>query len=44
MYIDFDINNYNTVQDFIADIVYYNNYLRLNYALKSSRENFLLKQ
>ena len=25
MYIDFDINNYNTVYDFIDDIVYSNN-------------------
>ena len=25
MYIDFDINNYNTVQDFIDDIVWNNN-------------------
>ena len=33
MYIDFDINNYNTVQDFIEDIVYDNNYLRPSYAL-----------
>ena len=33
MYIDFDINNYNTVQDFIDDIVYDNNYLRPSYAL-----------
>lgn len=34
MYIDFDINNYNTVQDFIDDIVYDNNYFRPSYALK----------
>ena len=33
MYIDFDINNYNTVQQFIDDIVYDNNYLRPSYAL-----------
>ena len=33
MYIDFDINNYNTVQEFIEDIVYDNNYLRPSYAL-----------
>ena len=33
MYIDFDINNYNTVQEFIDDIVYDNNYLRPSYAL-----------
>ena len=33
MYIDFDINNYNMVQEFIDDIVYYNNYLRPSYAL-----------
>ena len=33
MYIDFDINNYNTVQEFIDYIVYDNNYLRPNYAL-----------
>ena len=33
MYIDFDINNYNTVYDFIDDIVYDNNYLRPSYAL-----------
>lgn len=33
MYIDFDINNYNTVQDFIDDIIYDNNYLRPSYAL-----------
>ena len=33
MYIDFDINNYNTVQEFIDEIVYDNNYLRPSYAL-----------
>ena len=33
MYVDFDINNYNTVQEFIDDIVYDNNYLRPSYAL-----------
>ena len=33
MYIDFDINNYNTVQKFIDDIVYDNNNLRPSYAL-----------
>ena len=33
MYIDFDINNYNTVQEYINDIVYDNNYLRPSYAL-----------
>ena len=33
MYIDFDINNYNTVQEFINDIIYDNNYLRPSYAL-----------
>lgn len=33
MYIDFDINNYTTVQEFIDDIVYDNNYLRPSYAL-----------
>ena len=33
MYIDFDINNYNTVQEFINDIVYDNNYLRPSFAL-----------
>ena len=33
MYIDFDINNYSTVQEFIDDIVYDNNYLRPSYAL-----------
>lgn len=32
-YIDFDINDYNTVQEFIDDIVYDNNYLRPSYAL-----------
>ena len=34
MYIDFDINNYNTVQDFIDDIIYDNNYCRPSYALQ----------
>lgn len=34
MYIDFDMNNYNTVQDFIKDIVEDNNYYRPSYALK----------
>ena len=33
MYIDFDINNYNTVQEFIDDLVYDNNYYRPSYAL-----------
>ena len=33
MYIDFDINNYNTIQEFIDDIVYDNNYYRPSYAL-----------
>ena len=33
MYIDFDINNYSTVQEFIDDIVYDNNYFRPSYAL-----------
>ncbi len=33
MYIDFDINNYNTVQDFIDDIIYDNNHYRPSYAL-----------
>lgn len=33
MYIDFDINNYNTVQEFIDEIVYDNNYFRPSYAL-----------
>lgn len=28
MYIDFDINNYSTVQEFINDIVWNNNYYR----------------
>ena len=32
-YIDFDINNYNTVQDFIKDIVKDNNDYRPSYAL-----------
>ena len=34
MYIDFDINNYNTVQEFIDEIVYDNNNLRPSYALQ----------
>lgn len=34
MNIDFDINNYNTVQEFINDIVYDNNYFRPRYALQ----------
>ena len=34
MYIDFDINNYNTVQEFIKDIVRDNNEYRPSYALK----------
>jgi len=34
MYIDFDINNYTTVQEFIDEIVYDNNYFRPSYALK----------
>jgi len=33
IYIDFDTNNYNTVQEYIDDIVYDNNYLRPSYAL-----------
>ena len=33
MYIDFDINNYNTVHEFIDDIVYDNNNFRPSYAL-----------
>ena len=33
MYIDFDINNYNTVQEFIDDIVWDNNNFRPCYAL-----------
>ncbi len=33
MYIDFDINNYNTVQEFIDDIVWDNNNFRPEYAL-----------
>ena len=33
MYIDFDINNCTTVQEFIDDVVYDNNYLRPSYAL-----------
>ncbi len=34
MYIDFDINNYNTVQEFIDDIVWDNNNYRPSYALQ----------
>ena len=34
MYIDFDINNYNTFQEFIDEIVYDNNNLRPSYALQ----------
>ena len=34
MHIDFDINNYNTVQDYIADIVYDNNNYRPSYSLQ----------
>ena len=34
MYIDFDINNYSTVQEFIDDIVWDNNNYRPSYALK----------
>ena len=33
MYIDFDINNYNTIQEFIKDVVDDNNYYRPSYAL-----------
>ena len=33
MYIDFDINNYNTVQEFIKDVVIDNNEYRPSYAL-----------
>ena len=33
MYIDFDINNYNTVQEFIDDIVWDNNNFRPSYTL-----------
>ena len=33
MYIDFDINNYSTVQEFIDDVVYDNNNYRPSYAL-----------
>lgn len=33
MYIDFDINNYNTVQDFIKDVVRDNNEYRPSYSL-----------
>ena len=35
MYIDFDINNYNTVQEFINDIIWDNNNYRPSYALKN---------
>ena len=34
MHIDFDKNNYNTVQEFIADIVWDNNYYRPSFALQ----------
>lgn len=34
MYIDFDINNYNAVQEYIKDIVWDNNYYRPSYTLK----------
>lgn len=34
MYIDFDINNYTPVQEFINDIVYDNNYFRPSFALQ----------
>lgn len=34
MYIDFDINNYNTVQEFINDIVWDNNNFRPSFALQ----------
>ena len=34
MHIDFDKNNYNTVKEFIDDIVYDNNHFRPSYALK----------
>lgn len=34
MYIDFDINNYNTVQEFIDDIVWDNNNYRPSFALQ----------
>lgn len=33
MYIDFDINNYNTVYEFIEDVVRDNNHYRPSYAL-----------
>ena len=33
MYIDFDINNYTTVYEFIEDVVKDNNYYRPSYAL-----------
>lgn len=34
MYIDFDINNYNTVQEFIDNIVWDNNNYRPSFALQ----------
>ena len=34
MYIDFDINNYNTVQEFMDDIVWDNNNYRPSFALQ----------
>ena len=34
MYIDFDINYYNTVQEFIDEIVFSNDNFRPSYALK----------
>lgn len=34
MYIDFDINNYTTVKEFIDDIIYDNNNIRPSYALQ----------
>ena len=34
MYIDFNINNYYTVQEFIDDIVWYNNNYRPSFALQ----------
>ncbi len=45
IYIDFDINNFNTVQEYINDIVYNNNHLRLSYSLNyktSIQYNFVL--
>ena len=33
MYIDFDVNNYNTVKEFIDDIIWDNNNYRPSYAL-----------